>query len=62
MIIGATGSIGQRVRKTLLEKTDWDLTLFSRNVGRLALNSEQEKAVAGDVMCLLDDGECFGKS
>lgn len=35
LIVGATGSIGNKLRKTLLEKTDYELTLFSTGAGSL---------------------------
>lgn len=32
LIIGATGSIGRQVRKTLYQETDFKLVLFSRHI------------------------------
>ncbi|ORX87215.1 NAD dependent epimerase/dehydratase family protein [Anaeromyces robustus] len=49
LIIGATGSIGSKLRKTLLEKTDYKLTLFSTRANRLRINSDREVAISGDV-------------
>lgn len=49
LIIGATGTIGGAVRKTLLKETDDKLTLFSRSADRLNV-SDRELAIAGDVM------------
>ncbi len=49
LIIGATGSIGNKLRKTLLEKTDYELTLFSRNVNKLKIDTAREKAISGNV-------------
>lgn len=48
LIIGATGTIGNAVRQTLLSETDANLTLFARSANRLKPGS-REKAVAGDV-------------
>ena len=49
LILGATGSIGKKVRKTLLENTDAELTLFSRKSGNIKINVEREKAISGDI-------------
>jgi len=49
LIIGATGSIGSKLRKTLLSKTDYKLTLYSTRANRLQVNAGREVAVAGDV-------------
>ena len=49
LIIGATGSIGNAVRQMFLRKTDAQLTLFSRRVNRLKLNTSREKAISGSV-------------
>lgn len=48
LIIGATGTIGNAVRQTLLSETDANLTLFARSANRLKPGS-REKVVAGDV-------------
>ena len=48
LIIGATGSIGSKLRKTLLEKTDYKLTLFSTSANRLQINPNREVAISGD--------------
>lgn len=48
LIIGATGTIGNAVRQTLLNETDDQLTLFARSAGRLSVG-EREKVIAGDV-------------
>ena len=50
LIIGATGSIGSKLRKTLLQTTDYKLTLFSTRAGGLQVNPNREKAVSGNVM------------
>ena len=49
LIIGATGSIGSKLRKTLLNKTDYFLTLFSPSANRISVNSSREVAISGDV-------------
>ena len=49
LIIGATGSIGSKLRKTLLEKTNYKLTLFSTRANRLQVNPNREVAISGDV-------------
>ena len=49
LIIGATGSIGSKLRKTLLTKTDYKLTLFSTSANRLQINPNREVAISGDV-------------
>ena len=49
LIIGATGSIGSKLRRTLLTKTDYKLTLFSTSANRLQINPNREVAIAGDV-------------
>ena len=49
LIIGATGSIGSKLRKTLLAKTDYKLTLFSTSANKLQINPNREVAIAGDV-------------
>ncbi|MGC4441305.1 NAD(P)H-binding protein, partial [Streptococcus suis] len=41
-IIGATGSLGRVVTKTLLEETDVHLTLFSRSADQLAYHPRVE--------------------
>lgn len=48
LIIGATGTIGNAVRETLLRETDDQLTLFARQTGRLTA-SDRETVVAGNV-------------
>lgn len=50
LIIGATGSIGTKVRKTLLEKTDYNLTLFSTRAEKLSIDKNREKAISGNVL------------
>ena len=49
LIIGATGSIGRKLRKTLLEKTDYKITLFSTSAGNLKTMAQREVAVSGNV-------------
>ncbi|WEE35615.1 NAD(P)H-binding protein [Lactiplantibacillus paraplantarum] len=48
LIIGATGTIGDAVRQTLLNETDDQLTLFARSANRLSA-TERETVIAGDV-------------
>lgn len=51
VIIGATGSVGRVARQLFLEKTNDELTLFSRRTERLKpVDSTREIAVSGDVM------------
>lgn len=51
VIIGATGSVGRVARQLFLEKTNDELTLFSRRPERLKpVDSTREVAVSGDVM------------
>ena len=57
LIIGATGSIGSKLRKTLLSKTDYKLTLFSRSSNSLNVNSNREVAVSGNVLNRTDLGK-----
>ncbi|KID42482.1 NAD(P)H-binding protein [Fructilactobacillus fructivorans] len=49
LIIGATGNVGQAVRRNLLDQTDDFLTLFSRSSGQKFSNNDREKAISGDV-------------
>lgn len=49
MIIGATGTVGGEVRKTLLEQTNFELVLFSRHVKQLSNISKRETVVSGDL-------------
>ena len=49
LIVEATGSIGNKLRKTLLEKTDYELTLFSTGAGSLTIDKNRERAIAGNV-------------
>ena len=49
LIVGATGLIGNKLRKTLLEKTDYELTLFSTGAGSLTIDKNRERAIAGNV-------------
>ena len=50
LIIGATGSIGTKLRKTLLDKTDYKLTLFSTRANKLKADPNRETIIQGDVM------------
>lgn len=50
LIIGATGTIGSAVRNTLLDKTNDQLTLFSRHASQLSINYDREKAIDGNVL------------
>ncbi|WP_107995443.1 NAD(P)H-binding protein [Trichococcus paludicola] len=55
VIIGATGSVGRAARQRFLEKTNDELTLFSRLPERLKpIDSMREVAVSGDVMNAAD--------
>ena len=49
LIIGATGSIGSKLRNTLLSKTDYTLTLFSTSANRIKINPQREVSIKGDV-------------
>ena len=49
LIVGATGSIGNKLRKTLFEKTDYELTLFSTGAGSLTIDKNRERAIVGNV-------------
>lgn len=49
LILGATGSIGSKLRKTLLEKTDYELTLFSTRADGLKVDASREKAISEDI-------------
>ena len=49
LIIGATGSIGAKLRKTLLSKTDYKLTLFSTSANQIQINPNREVAISGNV-------------
>ncbi|KRK65445.1 oxidoreductase [Companilactobacillus tucceti DSM 20183] len=48
LIIGATGTVGSKVRQTLLKETDDRLTLFSRRANELSV-SNREETISGDV-------------
>lgn len=48
LIIGATGTIGSKVRQTLLKETNNQLTLFSRRANELSV-SDREETISGDV-------------
>lgn len=48
LIIGATGTVGSKVRQTLLKETDDQLTLFSRRANELSV-SNREETISGDV-------------
>ena len=50
LIIGATGSIGSKLRRTLLQTTNYQLTLFSSSAGSLPVTQGRERAVSGNVM------------
>ena len=50
LIIGATGSIGSKVRRTLLQTTNYKLTLFSSSAGNLQMTAGREVGVSGNVM------------
>lgn len=49
IIIGATGSIGNAVRQMFLNKTNAELTLFSRHANKLKLDDTREHAISGNV-------------
>lgn len=45
LIIGATGTLGNAARQTLLNETDDQLTLFSRSANRIRISdASREKA------------------
>lgn len=50
LIIGATGIIGQKVTKQLLDETDDYLTLLARNTNILSIDDKREREVHGDVL------------
>ena len=50
LIIGATGSIGTKLRKTLLDKTDYKLTLFSTRANKLKPDPNREIIIQGDAL------------
>ena len=50
LIIGATGSIGSKVRQTLLKTTNYRLTLFSSSAGNLPVTPNREVGISGNVM------------
>lgn len=51
LIIGATGFIGEEVRRLFLAESEHELTLFSRHTDRLGdVNSERERIVAGSIL------------
>ncbi|HIY93793.1 NAD(P)H-binding protein [Companilactobacillus sp. HBUAS56275] len=50
LIIGATGIIGQKVTKQLLDETDDYLTLLARNTNVLSIDDKREREVHGDVL------------
>ena len=50
LIIGATGSIGSKLRKTLLSRTDYLLTLFSTRANSLQCVPNRERAISGNVL------------
>lgn len=51
LIIGATGTLGKAVTKTLLTETDANLTLFSRSASRLNISDlKRQKVISGSVL------------
>ena len=48
LIIGATGTIGEAVRETLLRETDDNLTLFSKDAGELNIDKTRETKIPGN--------------
>lgn len=50
LVVGATGIIGQKVTKQLLDKTDDYLTLLARNTNILSIDEKREREVHGDVL------------
>ena len=50
LIIGVTGSIGTKLRKTLLDKTDYKLTLFSTRANKLKPDPNREIIIQGDAL------------
>ncbi len=50
MIIGATGTIGNEVRKRILTETDWEITLLVRNPTKIGKsNAARETIIESDV-------------
>ena len=54
LIIGATGSIGSKLRKTLLEKTDYELTLYSKGES-FAGHDVSRQSIANLVLKLIEE-------
>lgn len=50
LVVGATGIIGQKVTRQLLDKTDDYLTLLARNTNILSIDEKREREVHGDVL------------
>jgi len=50
LVIGATGIIGQKVVRELLDKTDDYLTLMARNTSLVSIDEKRERVVQGDVI------------
>ena len=50
LVVGATGIIGQKVTKQLLDKTGDYLTLLARNTSILSIDEKREREVHGDVL------------
>ncbi|GEO59059.1 NAD(P)H-binding protein [Companilactobacillus bobalius] len=50
LVVGATGIIGQKVTRQLLDKTDDYLTLLARNTSILSIDEKREREVHGDVL------------
>ena len=49
LIIGATGPIGSKLRTTLLEKTDYKLSLFLTRSTRLQIDRKREETFTGNI-------------
>ncbi|TSO26074.1 NAD(P)H-binding protein [Lactobacillus sp. LL6] len=48
LIIGATSTVGEAVRETLLRETDDILTLFSKDAGELNIDKTRETKISGN--------------
>ncbi|TYC48739.1 NAD-dependent epimerase/dehydratase family protein [Weissella muntiaci] len=49
MMIGTTGTVGGEVRRTLLERTDYELVHYSRHANQLNDLQRRETAITGDI-------------
>jgi len=49
LLLGASGTAGSEIRKSLLKNTDYQLKLFSRHANKLTIDSARERTFAADV-------------